>query len=202
MIIDLTQPLDESTPVYPGDPKTKIEKAGDLDVDGYYDSLVSLGTHVGTHIDAPVHMLKDGKHLKDYSVEKFVGRGRCIKVIDNIFKLKDVEDAGIEEGDIVLFHTGMSDVYTEPKYFEDYPQIPEDIAQALIDMQVKMVGVDMASPDYEPFPIHKLLLANDILIAENLTNLASLADKKFTVYALPISLQDDAAPARIIAKLN
>jgi len=59
----------------------------------------------------------------------------------------------------------------------------------------------MGSPDHEPFPIHKLLLSNDVLIIENLTNLEKLAGKEFRIIALPINLQEDAAPARVIAEL-
>lgn len=202
MIIDLTQPLDANTPVYPGDPPTKIEKAGDLDKDGFYDNLISVGTHVGTHVDAPIHMVKDGKKLKDYPISHFEGRGRLIKVEDSKFDLDAVRQADISQNDIVLFHTGWDSRYKEDAYFEEYPQIPEEIAQYLVDQKVRMVGMDMASPDHEPFPIHKVLLSNDVLIIENLTNLEKLVGKEFRVIALPINLQEDAAPARVIAELK
>lgn len=201
MIIDLSVPLNAQTPIYPGDPTTKIEEAGVLAKDGYTDHYISIGTHVGTHVDAPMHMLDKGASLDTIPVDQFVGRGRLIGVKDGGFEA--VKEAGIQEGDIVLFRTGMSDKYHEPVYFEDYPAMSEEVAQYLVDSKVKMVGVDTCSVDNQDgFPIHKILLSGDVLIIENLTSLAQLSGKDFTVYALPIKLQVDGAPARVIAVVN
>jgi kynurenine formamidase len=66
-----------------------------------------------------------------------------------------------------------------------------------------MVGVDTYSVDnQDDFPIHKILLSGNVLIIENLTNLRQLADKNFTIYALPINLQIDGSPARVIAEVK
>jgi len=97
----------------------------------------------------------------------------------------------------------MSEHYHESVYFEDYPVISEEIAQYLVERKVKMVGVDAGSIDIaDGFPIHKILLAGDVLIIENLTNLNQLIGKDFTVYALPIKLDVDGAPARVIAAVD
>jgi len=199
MLIDLSVAINKQTPIYPGDPETKIEPAGVLERDGYTDHYVSIGTHAGTHVDAPIHMIANTKTLDQFPIEQFVGRGRYIKVESKTFDLKVVKSADIQADDIVLFHTGMSDVYHEAAYYEDYPAIPEDIANYLVQQKVKMVGVDMCSVDHEPFDIHKVFLSGNVLIIENLTNLGELAGKNFTVYALPIKLQIDGAPARVIA---
>lgn len=200
MFIDLSVPINEKTPVYPGDPKTKIEPAGILDKDGYEDHYVSFGTHVGTHIDAPAHMIKGGKTLNQFNIDEFCGQGIYIKTGREI-TLDKVRLANVGEGDIVLFHTGMSDVYYKPEYYENYPAIPEDVANFLVKKRVGIVGVDMCSVDHEPFPIHKILLKNNMLIIENLTNLGQLEGKKFGVYAFPIKLQIDGAPVRVIAEV-
>lgn len=203
MIVDLSVVLNEQTPIYPGDPTTKIEPAGVLERDGYNDHYISIGTHVGTHVDAPIHMLANTKTLDQTPIEQFVGSGLYIQVDNKAFTLETVKRSGIQEGDIVLFHTGMSDKYQEPVYFEDYPAMTEEIAKYLVDTKVKMVGVDTCSVDNkDSFPIHKILLGGNVLIIENLTNLEQLADKDFTVYALPIKLQIDGAPARVIAEIK
>jgi arylformamidase len=199
--LDLSVSLNQRTPVYPGDPATKIEQAGVLAKDGFNDHYVSIGTHVGTHIDAPFHMIDGGKTLDQITIENFIGRGVYIKVDNKSFDIEAVKSAGIKEGDIVLFHTGMSDIYQSPEYFE-YPEIPEEIANYLVEQKVKMVGVDMASPDHEPYKIHKILLAANVLIIENLTSLSELTGQEFTIYALPIKLEIDGAPARVIAQIN
>lgn len=201
-IIDLSVSINERTPVYPGDHKTKIEPAGVFEKDGYNDHYVSIGTHVGTHIDAPLHMVDGGKTLDQIPIEQFVGRGKLIEVENKTFDLEAVQEAGIKEGDIVLFHTGMIESYLKETYFEEYPEIPVEIAKYLIEKKVKMVGMDMCSPDHPPFKIHRILLGAGVLIIENLTNLAELVGKEFTVYALPVKLQLDGASARVIAQLK
>lgn len=201
MIIDLTIPLNEKTPIYPGDPAIKIEPAGVLAVDGYSDHFISVGTHAGTHIDAPMHMLEGGKSLDQIPIDRFVGKGRYIDISDGNFDA--VKNAGIQADDIVLLGTGMSDKLHEPAYFENYPTMSEEVAKYLVEKMVKMVGVDTCSVDNKDgFPVHKILLAGSVLIIENLANLNQLADKEFDVYALPIKLQIDGAPARVIAQVK
>lgn len=199
--IDLSVPINEQTPVYPGDPPLKITPAGFLEKDGYQDHLLYIGTHVGTHIDAPAHMVKGGKALDEFPIDKFVGKGVYIKV-DGKFDLEVIKQAPIEEGDIVLFHTSMSDKYYQPEYFKNYPSLSEEVANYLVGKKVKMVGMDICSPDSSSSTkIHRIFLQNDILIVENLTNLSELAGKQFRVYALPLKLEVDGAPARVIAEM-
>jgi kynurenine formamidase len=202
-IIDLSVPLNKQTPTYDGDPPTKIALGASVAKDGYADSYISTYSHTGTHIDAPAHMLADGsKTLDAYPIDHFVGRGRYIDVTNKTFDLAAVQQAGVQAGDIVLFHTGMSDAYHEPSYYNENPAVTEGIANYLVQQGVKMVGVDMCSVDHEPFPVHKVLLAANVLIIENLTNLGTLAGKTLDVYALPVRLDIDGAPARVIAQLN
>jgi kynurenine formamidase len=200
MLIDLTVPLNENTPIYPGDPKTKINTGGILARDGYQDHYVCVGTHVGTHIDAPSHMLPDAKNIDEIPLEHFTGNGICI-VIDKEFNLEKIKNESITEGDIVLFHTGMSNAYHESQYYEKYPAMPEEVANYLVEKKVKIVGVDMCSVDYEPFSVHRILLAKDILIIENLTNLKALQNKNFKITTFPLNVHLDGSPVRVVAEI-
>ncbi len=199
-IIDLSRPISDQTPVYPGDPKVSIETASKIATEGYTDHLLHIGTHVGTHIDAPAHMISGGKTLDQFPPDRFIGRGRYIDATDG-FTLSAVKQAGVDQGDIVLFHTGMAEQYGEDAYFEHYPSIPEEVAQYLVAQEVAIVGVDMCSPDHEPFAIHKLLLGGDVLIIENLTNLGRLANHEFGIMALPLPVALDGAPVRVLANI-
>ncbi len=199
-IVDLSVVLDEHTPVYPGDPETIIKPAGILANDGYQDHYVSFGNHVGTHMDAPAHMIEGGKNLDEYPVDRFVGRGKLIAV-HNDFSLQDVKASNLQPGDIVLFYTGLSDKYRQPTYFKDYPALPQKIAEFLVEKQVSIVGLDTCSPDHDEFVAHRTLLGGDVLIIENLSNLGRLAGKEFTVHALPIKMPLDGAPCRVIATI-
>lgn len=202
-IIDLSVLVNEETPAYPGDPHIKIETLAEFEKDTYNDHRVCFGIHSsGTHIDAPNHMVGDGKTLDQLPLNKFVGRGKLIEVRDKKFDLESVKQAGIEEGDIVLFHTGMDSIYHKPEYFSDRPAMTEEIAEYLVQKKITMIGVDMCSPDKEPFAVHRILLGSGVLIIENLTKLDKLMGQEFTVYALPLKLQLDGAPARVIAEVK
>lgn len=201
MFVDLSVSINEQTPVYPGDPAIIIERVATLAKDDYCGHHISIGTHAGTHIDAPMHMLEGGKSLDQMPLEQFIGNGRLVEATGNNFDA--VKKMNLKAGDIVLFHTGMSDKYHDPIYFEDYPAMSQEVAEYLVESKVKMVGVDTCSIDNtDGFPIHRILLGGDVLIIENLTNLDRLAGKKFKLFALPLNLQIDASPARVIAELQ
>ncbi len=199
--IDLTMPLNPSTPVYPGDPNVEVTVAAELSTDGYLDHLLKLGTHNGTHIDAPAHMVADGKLLPSYSVDRFVGSGKLVDVREG-FTTQALEAADIQKDDIVLFYTGKSEHFDAPDYYTDYPSVTNEAAEFVVAKGAKMVGVDTGSVDHEPFQIHKQLLSNDILIIENLVNLDQLVNKRFTVFALPLNLAVEGSPARVITQIN
>jgi len=201
MIIDLTVKLDDNTPVYPGDPKPVFKAASQFETVGYEDYLIFVGNHVGTHIDAPSHMIKGGKTLDKININTFFGNGICVNTGKDI-NLEKFKQSSISDGDIILIRTDMSEVYFEKEYYEEYPAIPKDVAAYLVEKKVKMVGVDMGSVDYEPFPVHKMFLQNEILIIENLTNLKALKSKEFKVFALPLNLTIDGSPARVIAEID
>lgn len=202
MLIDLSVAINNDTPVYPGDPVVQIKPAGILSKDGFNDHLLSIGTHVGTHIDAPMHMFDGGKTLDQYPLEHFMGRGRYIRIENGQFSIDAVKNADIQEGDVVIFHTGFGDDYDNPdRYFKQYPAIPADIAQYLVEKEIKMVGTDTCSPDYPDFPIHKIFLAGDVLILENLTNIEEVAGKEFKIMAFPLKLEIDASPVRVVAEV-
>lgn len=195
MFIDLSIEVRESTPVYPGDAAPKFEAAGTLANDGFADHVVTINNHLGTHIDAPAHMIEGGATLGSYPIDRFIGPAICLKGFDDL--------SGVQEGDIVLFSTGMGSKLMLPDYWEDYPAMTAETAKKLVDLKVKMVGVDAGSVDNQDgFPIHKTLLAGGVLIIENLADLSSLEGKRFKLYALPLKLNIDGAPARVVAELS
>lgn len=200
MFIDLSVLLNENTPVYPGDAPVKISKSGSYDTHGYLDHNVSFNNHNGTHIDAPIHMIPNGKTLDRFGPEKFIGNGVLIDVRDGTDLIK-VQNTKIEQGDIVIFWTGME--FGKGEYYTNYPAISEEIAKYLVQHNPKMVGTDTCSFDNkEGFPNHKILLGEEILLIENLTNLNALENKKFKIYALPLKLQLDGSPARVVAQIE
>lgn len=202
--IDLTHTFNAEMPVYPGDPIPELVQIADLHKEGYTDYQIKTGMHVGTHMDAPLHMLDGGKRLSDIAVEKFLGKGCLIDARDaSIISVNYLEKSGVQKDDIVLVMTGFSKKYREAEYYEKFPEIGEDFACKAVELGIKIVGMDTPSPDRPPFKVHKILLGKEILIIENLTNLESLVGvKDFEVFALPAKLHTEAAPVRVIAKIQ
>lgn len=199
--IDLSLPINNQTFIFPGDPQIKIAQAGILAKDGFSDHSIFLSNHAGTHIDVPSHMVEGGKNLDQFSIEKFIGRGVYIKVGDK-FDFSEIKKVDIREGDIAIFHTGMAEKYNKQDYLKSYPVMSQEIADYLVSKGIKMVGLDTCSADNErSFPIHKTFLKSEVLIIENVTNVAQLKGKQFKIYALPLKLEVDGAPARVIAEV-
>lgn len=202
MLYDLTHQIDANLPVYPGDPRVKIEQVGVFERDGYRDCLVTMGNHNGTHIDAPQHMLKEGKALSDYPPERFVTKAICVDA-GNGFDAAKIAPQITEPNLGVLFYTGASQRFYEESYWHQYAVLDDATIQVLIDKKVSIIGIDTGSFDIaDDFPVHKTLLGADILLIENLTNLEPLVGKAFELYALSLKLEADGAPARVIAKLS
>jgi len=74
-LIDLTHTFIEDMPVYPGDPASKLKQIANIEKDGFVDHEIKTAMHVGTHMDAPLHMIQDGKKLSELSLEKFFWSG-------------------------------------------------------------------------------------------------------------------------------
>lgn len=202
--IDLTHLFHDAMPVYPGDPVPRLARTTDIGKEGYTDHRIQTTMHAGTHIDGPLHMVPGGKRLSDMAVSSFFGKGRVLdargmEVIDGA----SLEHLFLKKDDILLILTGFSQKYGKPEYYGFYPEMTEHFARSIIKADLRMVGMDSPSPDRPPFPIHKLLLGAEILLVENLTNLELLTDvSDFDVFALPIKLDADSAPARVVARIN
>lgn len=203
IFIDLSLPITDLMPVYPGDKQPRLLRVNDLKQDGFNNFHLSASMHTGTHIDGPMHLTQSEKFADEITLNQYVGIGCILNAagINNILLTTEFESI-IQPQSIVLLYTGMSRLFGSEKYFIDYPTISRELAQLFVDRNVKMVCIDSPSPDRHPFEIHKLLLGNNVLIAENLTNLDKLISvNKFEVIALPLKIHADSSPARIIARI-
>jgi kynurenine formamidase len=170
--------------------------------DGYTSFLLYTGLHAGTHLDAPLHFLRDGAMVKELPLDTFMGRGCLIDVRGEVeVGFKPEYESLIKTNDIVLVWTGHSAKYGTDAYYEEHPVLKEELADFLIAMGVKIVGFDLPSPDTPPFAIHRKLLGAGIPIVENLTNLEELAGfSGFEVMAFPLKISAEGSPVRVVAK--
>ena len=200
MIIDLTMELSYQTPVFPGSQPIKIQPVAVIKHEGWNETRMSLNSHVGTHIDAPYHMIDSGKTITEYPIEYFCGNGIVIDVRDQ--QVIELDSLSFKGQDIVLFYTGKAKNILDESYFDSSPVLSENTAEALIKNHCRLVGIDSWTIDQEPYRIHKRLLTHDILIIENIVSLGKLLNKSFVLYALPLPIKrGDGAPCRVIAVL-
>lgn len=195
--IDLTHEFTSQMPVFPGDPPAQ------LSVHSQSDFFLKTGMHVGTHIDAPLHMIENGKRICDFPISHFIGGGQFIDARGaQSIDAPLLKRTRLGRGHILLIFTAWDAHFHSANYYENFPEITEAFARQAIARGVKMIGMDTPSPDRAPYSIHKLLLSRNILIIENVTNLKALARlKNFEVAALPLKIEAEASPARVIARV-
>src|SRR3990167_5128987 len=203
--IDLTAELSEQTTVFPGDPPFESQRIASLEKSSYFNLFrLCLCNHMGTHIDFPAHVIKNGKTSSDYSLSDLEGDGLIIEVpkeymcVDKSFIKK--EQHKFFKNAIVFFKTSNSEIPKTGKIVEDYVYIDLEAAKELVDLKVKMVGIDYLSVDKyesEKLPVHNILLSNNILIIENL-ELNNAEPGQWTLSAMPLKIpQMDGLPVRV-----
>lgn len=212
-LIDLTHTITEIMPVYPGTDEPKLKKVNTIQVDGYNETLLTMYSHTGTHMDAPSHLFKDAPSLDTMDVSAFMGKGLVIDcsdlgegqriTMDRIHRVKEMAD----EADFLLFHTGWDRLWGTDAYFDDYPCITEEVGRYMIDSGKKGIGLDVISVDpvsSHYLPLHKAILGTgNMVIIENLTALDRIGKDIFTFMALPLKYhRADGAPIRAVAWLD
>src|SRR5665647_374201 len=202
-LIDLSQMIVDDMPVYPGDDKTNLIQTNYLNVDTYNNHRLEISMHAGTHIDSPMHLTDSAEYISDSPLDSFIGNG-CILDVRNqpIISIKPEYEGLIKANDIVLLYTSQDRYYGQLQYYSEHPVISMDFCELLLSKNIKMLGMDMPSPDQPPFHMHKLLLKAHIYLIENLTNLDKLLGvKEFEVIALPLKIKADSSMARVVARI-
>ena len=201
-IIDLTMEITDGMAVYPGDDAVRLTQTKFYNNDGYTNHRLEAGMHIGTHMDAPMHMTGSKITVADIPLERLIGKGSLIDAAGKQLIDKSEEyDALIEEDSIVIIHTSYDKHFGTEKYFIDHPVISEEMAELLVKKKVKAICIDTPSPDRYPFKIHKLLLENSIVIVENCTNLNALPKNvNYEVFIVPLNLKTDGSMVRVFAR--
>lgn len=212
-VIDLTHIISESMPVYPGTEGPKLEIANIYEKHGFKETLLTMFSHTGTHMDPPVHLFAQRTTLDSFPAEQFVGKGLVIDCSDlqegqriTMSYIESVKEKA-DEAEFILFHTGWDKRWGTSSYFGKYPYITEEVAEYLIHSKKKGVGLDVIGIDPisdENLTIHrKLFCKTDIVVIENLTGLGAIGNDLFIFCALPLKYENsDGAPIRAIAILD
>lgn len=197
-IIDCTHSLNNESSNYPGDTPLRITSIKNYQQDGYSLSETHTSMHVGTHIDAPSHVTPSEVTMDEFELKQGITQGIVCNVVGlNVIELDNQQLDRIQKNDSVILYTGWDKFYGDKHYY-NHPYVSVDTAKKLIDKGISMLIMDMPSPDYHPFLVHKLLMEQGIWIVENATNLQRLNPSKvYQVFAIPIKIEAEAALARL-----
>jgi len=183
-------------------------------------SGVNMLLHTGSHVDFERHTVKGGETAADVSLDRVCGEAFVIDLSDGgpnfEISLSDVREQAqdLREGDIVLIRTDWTDQQwgNYPTYYEDSPYCDPEAAQWLVDNGAKAIGFDCFAeyparlPDFEPedFQLHKVILENDAILMQHLTNLSALPrEGRVEFYGPFIKMAEaEGTPARFFAVLD
>jgi len=203
-IIDLSHTLEANMPVFPGTEGPILNEICKMESHGFREKLLTMYSHTGTHMDAPSHMLKDGKNLDDFEVDHYVGQASVINCtgLEGEITLSHIKAHDLSQVDFVLLRTGWDKKWGSPSYYEGFPALTIEAAHYLASLSLKGLGVDCISVDLmenENFDVHKILLSKNMVMIENLKNL-DLLDGLVTLQVLPLKIKKaDGSPIRAIA---
>jgi kynurenine formamidase len=203
VIIDLTHEIDNRVLTYPksSDVAPHLEQSADISSDGYRNFTLTMGMHVGTHIDAPAHMLNNGITIDQIPLTQLCCSAHIINAQEHgTIDTKEISSLPNKPGDALLIATGHDKYWGTSNYFTQHPTLTAEAVNIIIDKKFGMLGLDTPSPDTYPFELHKMLFKDNVLIVENLTHLTDLVNKRdIMIFALPLKCKTDGAPARVIA---
>lgn len=196
MIYDISREIKEDMIVY----KNKEEKKPKIDfsINGVTESRICLDSHTGTHVDAPLHMIKDGKTVMDIPIERFISP--CI-----VFDLTEIEEKitkevlekfDVKENHFVLLKTKNSFDY---EFNFDFVYLEKSGAKYLAEKNVLGVGIDSLGiernqPEHDT---HKILLEKDIIILEGL-DLKDIKQSEYELFFAPLKIKSDGASIRAL----
>lgn len=204
-LLDVSVPLADGIPVYPGNPAFELHPIKRIAEGGSSNnSRLVMGTHSGTHVDAPRHFFDGAAGVDELPLNLLLGRARVVEIQRRGgISAADLEAAGLREDIRVLFRTSNSALWNAPSFHEDYTHLTESGARYLVEQGVKVVGVDYLS--VEQFkkpgaPAHRTLLSAGVIIIEGL-NLSDAEPGMYEMYCLPLRIPGaDGAPARVVLK--
>ncbi len=204
-LLDVSVPLAAGMPTFPGNPEFNLEPVKRISDGGSSNvSRLVMGTHTGTHVDAPRHFLDDGTAVDGLPLNLLLGRARVVEIAHRGgIGAEELAATGLREDLRVLLKTSNSALWNSDVFHDDYTHVTETGARYLVEQGVKVVGIDYLS--IEQFrrpgaPAHRMLLSNGVIIIEGL-NLADAEPGMYEMYCLPLAVSGgDGAPARVVLK--
>lgn len=209
-IYDVSVRLSETTPTYPGDPGIEIKSWKSLaDGDSANVSLLHLGAHSGTHVDAPAHFIKDAGRVETLPLEALIGEAQVVEVPDNIITIDSSFVAANYQpgGERILFKTRNSSFWSGENsvFHTDFTHLDLSAAEYLVSQGAKLVGIDYLSIERfksQTHETHLALLSKGIVILEGL-DLREVSAGIYELICLPLRIaggNGDGSPVRAVLR--
>ena len=214
-IVDLTHPIHEGMTTFPvaWHPYVEVSLLARHGIEERETRKLVLGTHSGTHMDAPRHFVRNGATVDHVPLTTLVGPTQVVDWTD-LDELTQIEPDDLEQRinkdscERLLMRYDWCRWWGDKKFYESHPFISEESAHWMNEHGVKLVGMDAPQLDNpmhgrgsgNDSPIHKILLGADVVFVECLRNLKQIRQPTCTLVVLPLNVIDgDGAPARCIA---
>jgi len=202
-LFDITMPIHSEMPVFPGDDPPQQKWLHRIqNGDGNNLSALALGSHTGTHVDAPYHFVENGITLDQVPLEVFVGKALVIEITNpDSISIDGLRRHPIASAERVLFKTRNSSTLSRSGFQEDFVYIELAAAEYLVRQGVRLVGVDYLSVDQygsDSNPAHHTLLGHGVVILEG-TDLSLVEPGTYTLVCLPLKVTGaEGAPVRAL----
>ncbi len=214
-IIDLSHSIFPNMMVFdaPWHRQVEFETLGHIDLVGRRTTHLHIGTHAGTHIDAPSHFIEDGKPISEVNLDNFIGPATCLDLSqvnpNTEVKLDVIKQALGDEApeERIILYFNWARHFGSKTYYKDQPYLGPAAADWILQYNPKLLGYDLAMPD-NPLdgnksecdsPMHKKFLGSGIPLLESI-NMTDYLGKNFSLIALPLNLKDlDGSPVRCVA---
>ncbi|MDP2949205.1 MAG: cyclase family protein [Chloroflexota bacterium] len=201
---DISMTLCPYMPVYPGEPQPIIQPLSQIargDVANV--SLLTLGSHTGTHIDAPCHFLADGQTVDKLALDALVGPALVVQAqAAQEITAADLESLAIPQTtERLLFKTRNSELWGKERFQTDFVSLAADAARWLVERGIRLVAIDYLSVERfgaEFFEVHETLLRAGIVVVEGV-DLRRVSPGPYFLACLPLKIEGgDGAPARAV----
>jgi kynurenine formamidase len=203
-IVDLSLPVRDGSPSHPGNPTCLIRPFATIPPDMANLHTVQLGTHQGTHLDAPLHFIAGAGPVDDVPLWKTVGQAILVDVRHRgprqTITIADLDGVPLAAGDRLILRMGWDAVLVDDPvaYFADVPRLGVELAHWLAAKDLALVGMDTPTPNPDAFvEVHQALLGVGTVLIEALANLGALKEGPFWLQAAPLRLEGlDGSPVR------
>lgn len=203
-IYDISVSIRPAMPTWPGDPGFNrtlvhsIEGGASSDV-----SEIRMGSHTGTHVDAPAHFISGGATIDKLPLDILVGEAAVFELdVQGQIIQADLEFLDITGEVLVLFKTRNSSLWKRDEFTDDFVSFSPEAARYLVDQGIKLVGIDYLSVgEYQKgTEVHRVFLENGVVVVEGL-DLSNVKAGRYEMMCLPLKILDaEGSPARVLLR--